>query len=214
MMAVFSLINIEVIKESWIANKQDGAAAVVTFFATLAFAPNIQNGILTGILLSLVLFLFRTMKPAVVLLGVDEDGVLHNAKRYNLPKMHPEITAIRYDGQLYFANVNYFEESILYMISSDPELKHILVVGDGINGLDATGVDMLRNLLDRLQQHNVEISFCNLKENVLDVLQRTGLIDKLGADHIYPSVKAALFRIDQAIKEKKENEPKTGELHE
>lgn len=199
MMAVFSLVDIQTIKDSWLANKQDGTAAVVTFFATLAFAPNIQNGILTGILLSLMLFLYRTMKPAVVLLGVDEKGHLHSAKRHNLPKMHPQIAAIRYDGQLYFANVNYFEESINYLVSSDPDLRHIVVLCDGVNGLDASGVEMLKNLHESLQKSNTGISFCNVKAGVLAVMERTGLIELIGIDHFYLSAHDAIADIDKNL---------------
>ena len=199
MMVVFSLIDIKVIKEAWAASLQDGIAGVVTFIATLAFAPNIQNGILTGILLSLVLFLARTMHPAVVMLGVDEQGNLRSAKRYNLPKLHPQITAIRFDGQLYFANVSYFEEAVLYRASPDPDLRHILVVGDGINGLDASGVDMLKNLLDHLHRNGVGISFANLKDNVLEVLRRTGLGEMIGKENIYPSVQIAIASIKRQL---------------
>ena len=199
MMVVFSLIDIKVIKEAWAASLQDGIAGVVTFIATLAFAPNIQNGILTGILLSLVLFLARTMRPAVVMLGVDEQGNLRSAKRYNLPKLHPQITAIRFDGQLYFANVSYFEEAVLYRASPDPDLRHILVVGDGINGLDASGVDMLKNLLDHLHRNGVGISFANLKDNVLEVLRRTGLGEMIGKENIYPSVQIAIASIKRQL---------------
>ncbi len=201
MMAVFSLIDVQVIKEAWGASMQDGIAGIVTFIATLAFAPNIQNGILTGILLSLVMFLARTMRPAVVVLGVDEQGVLRSAKRYNLPKLHPQITAIRFDGQLYFANVSFFEEAVLYLVSSDPALRHILVVGDGINGLDASGVEMLRNLLERLHKSNVGISFANLKDNVMEVLHRTGLEELIGEENIYPSVQLAMVRIKQQLED-------------
>ncbi len=204
MMAVGSLIDVQTIKDAWRANRQDGIAALVTFGATLAFAPNIQNGILTGILLSLVLFLFRTMRPAVVLLGVDEHGVLRSAKRYNLPKLHPRITAIRFDGQLYFANVSYFEESVLYLVSSDPDLRHILVVGDGINGLDASGVEMLKNLLERLEKNEVGLSFCNLKSSVRAVLERTGLIERIGEHNIYPTVEMAIREIRKKVEQPSE----------
>ncbi len=192
MMAVFSLVDVQVIKEAWKASRQDGIAAITTFVATLSFAPNIQNGILTGILLSLVLFLVRTMRPAVVTLGVDENGVLRSAKRYNLPKLHPQITAIRFDGQLYFANVSYFEEAVLYLVGEDKELKEILVVADGINGVDASGVEMLRNLIDRLHKSGVGISFANVKENVLEVFKRTGLCELVGDENVYPSVAIAI----------------------
>lgn len=195
MMAVMSLINFGTIREAWMAGKPDGVAAVVTFIATLVFAPNIQNGILTGIILSLTLFLFRTMKPRIVLLGLDADGMLRNAERFNLPKLHPQVTAIRFDGQLYFANVSYFEESVLYLVSNDPALKCILVVGSGINGLDASGVEILRNLMDRLGQNGITLAFCSMKGTVTDVMRRTGLLDRIGAENIFESEKAALESI-------------------
>jgi SulP family sulfate permease len=210
MMAVIGLINLKTIKESWIAGKPDGIAAVITFFATMAFAPNIQNGILTGIILSLTLFLFRTMKPRIVLLGLDKDGILRNAERFNLPKLHPQVTAIRFDGQLYFANVNYFEESTLFLVSHDPDLKYILVVANGINGLDASGVEMLKNLLDRLNQNKIALVFCSIKGNVTDVMQRTGLADKIGKDNIFASEDAALKEIALRLAR---DEPNAGETH-
>lgn len=199
MMAVISLINFKIFKEAWIASKQDGIAAIITFIATLAFAPNIQNGILTGIILSLTLFLFRSMKPRIILLGLDEDGALRNAERFNLPRLHPQVTAIRFDGQLYFANVSYFEESILYLVSHDPELKYILVVANGINGLDASGVEMLRNLMDRLSQAGITLVFCSIKGVVTDVMQRTGLLEKIGPQNIFVSEKAALEQINKRL---------------
>lgn len=200
MMAVFGLINIETIKDAWKANPQDGIAAIVTFFSTLAFAPNIQNGILTGILLSLMLFLFRTMRPGVVTLGIDEKtGVLRSAKRYNLPRLHPRITAIRFDGQLYFANVSFFEDAVLYLVGSDPDLREILVVGDGINGLDASGVEMLRNLKERLSKSGVGISFARMKGKVLRVFENTGLKDVIGEQNIYPSVEVAVAALKERL---------------
>lgn len=199
MMAVIGLINFKTIKESWVASKPDGIAAMVTFAATLAFAPNIQNGILTGIILSLSLFLFRTMKPRIVLLGLEKDGTLRNAERFSLPKLHPQVTAIRFDGQLYFANVSYFEESILYLVSHDPDLKYILVVANGINGLDASGVEMLRNLMDRLNQNQITLVFCSIKAPVMDVMRRTGLLDKIGSRNIFDSEKSALEEIGRHL---------------
>jgi SulP family sulfate permease len=199
MMAVISLINFKTIKDAWTVSKPDGIAAMVTFVATLAFAPNIQNGILTGIILSLTLFLFRTMKPHIVLLGLDKDGALRNAERFNLPKLHPQVTAIRFDGQLYFANVSYFEESVLYLVSNDPDLKYILVVANGINGLDASGVEMLRNLIDRLSQNKITLAFCSIKGTVTGVMQRSGLLDMIGPENIFDSEKAALEDISMRL---------------
>ncbi len=201
MMAVFSLLDFKTIKDSWVANKPDGVSAVVTFIATLAFAPNIQNGILTGIILSLMLFLYRTMKPRIVILGKDKEGELRNARRFSLPKLHPKVMAIRFDGQLYFANVSYFEESVLFLVSDDPDLKVILIACGGLNGLDASGVEMFRNLLERLESAGITLSFCNLKENVANVMQRTGLLERIGSENIFISERNAIELISERFDE-------------
>lgn len=197
MMAVFSLIDFSTFKETWKAHRSDGLAAIITFVATLAFAPNIQSGILTGIILSLVLFLFHTMKPRIVILGEDKNGVLRSARRYNLPKLGSKVTVIRFDGSLYFANVNYFEESILYLISHDPKMKAILVVGDAITDLDASGVEMLRNLLERLKKGGITMAFCNVQDEVQVVIDRTVLSDLIEPKNIFPSVREGLKELDQ-----------------
>lgn len=208
MTAVMGLVSVQTIKDAWCANRWDGIAAVITFGATLAFAPNIQNGILTGIILSLVLFLLRTMKPTIVLLGSGEESEeLEGVRHFNLPKLHPQIAALRFDGQLYFANVSYFEESVLHLISNHPELRYILVVGSGINGLDASGVEMLRNLLDRLGKGDTQLVFCNLKSKVTQVMKNTGLMNQVGEQNIFGTMRFAISELQERL----EGTPTTGQ---
>ncbi len=198
-LAVISLINFKVFRDAWNASKRDGIAAASTFVATLLFAPNIQYGILVGMLLALAMFLFRTMKPRIVLLGLDENGELQNAERYSLPQFHPEVVAIRFDGQLYFANVNYFESSILYLISNDADVRYVMVDARGINGLDASGVAMLRELVTRLRGNGILLIFYNIKLPVLEVMQRTGLQNDIQDKNIFPSERNALKDIKERL---------------
>jgi len=198
-LAVISLLNFKIFRDAWNASRRDGIAAAATFVATLLFAPNIQYGILVGMLLALAMFLFRTMKPRIVLLGLDENGELRNAERYSLPQFHPEVVAIRFDGQLYFANVNYFEESILYLISNDADIRYVMVDARGINGLDASGVAMLRELVTRLRGNGISLVFYNIKLPVLEVMQRTGLQNDIQEKNIFSSERNALNDIDARL---------------
>ena len=198
-LAVFNLIDFKAFTAAWRASRHDGIAAGTTFVVTLALAPNIQYGILTGIILSLALFLFRTMTPRIVLLGLDEHGRLQNAEKYNLPRFHPKVIAIRFDGQLYFANVSYFEQSVVSLVSKDPNLRYLLVDSRGINGLDASGVEMLRGLVDRLRSNGIELAFCNIKGPVVEVMLRTGLLDKIGAERIFLTEEAALEAFEKRL---------------
>jgi SulP family sulfate permease len=147
MLAVISLINFPVMLHAWRASRDDGIASFTTFVATLAFSPNIQDGIIIGIILSLMLLLYRMMRPRIALLGVHRDGTLRDAQRHNLTQLHSRLGAVRFDGALQFVNVSYFEKTILEIERDNPEIDIILVKCSGINEIDASGVNMLSNLI-------------------------------------------------------------------
>jgi SulP family sulfate permease len=191
-MAVIGLINFEAIRHAWHANRHDGIAAVVTFVATLAFAPNIQNGILTGIMLSLALLLYRMMRPRIALLGMHGDATLRDSQRHNLPGLHPQLGAVRFDGALRFVNVAYFEDALLRLERENPELSHILIKASGINDIDASGVEMLKNLLARFKANGITLALSGAKKQVAEVMERTGLTPFIGADNIFATDREAV----------------------
>ena len=195
MMAVINLINFQSIRNAWRANRDDGIAAIITFFATLAFAPNIQNGILTGIILSLTLLLYRMMRPRIAVLGLHSDTTLRDAVRHNLPPLHPKLGAIRFDGALRFVNVSYFEDALLKLEMENPEMECILVQSSGINEIDSSGIEMLRNLLERFQKSGIKIAFSGLKVQVSEVMDRTGLTSQIGEENIFATDRWAIDEI-------------------
>ncbi len=197
--AVSGLADYGSIRRAWIARRDDGVAAVITFLSTLAFAPNIQNGILAGIIVSLTLLLYRLMRPRVAVLGLHEDGTLRDAKFFNLPDLHPKIGAIRFDGPLYFVNVAYFEEAILQLARENPRLEYILIAGSGITGIDASGVETLSVVVERLRASGITPVFSGLKLQVIEVMQNTGLHDKVGSENIFRTDESALRRLKERL---------------
>lgn len=201
MMAVIGLINFKAFKHAWKANKHDGAAAVVTFVATLGFAPHLDQGIIVGAGLAIVLYLYRTMRPRVALLGRYEDGTLRDIRVHNLPT-DERIVAMRFDGSLYFANVSYFEDTILSCIADNPKVKYVLVVSDGINQLDASGEEIINHLVTRMHDGGVTLVFSGLKRQVLEVMRNTNLYSHIGAQHIFATEDMALKAIYEWLDEK------------
>lgn len=195
MMAVIGLVNFQSIANAWRASRDDGIAAIVTFLSTLAFAPNIQNGILTGIILSLALLLYRMMQPRVADLGLYEDGTLRDARRHNLPPLHPKLGAIRFDGALRFVNVSYFEDAILTFERENPSVRYILVKCNGVNYLDASGVEMLSGLISRLKNNGITLGFSGAKKQVREVMDSTGLSQKIGADNLFATDQEAFGQL-------------------
>ncbi len=191
MMAVVGLINFRAIRHAWQANRQDGAVALVSFTLTLAFAPHLDKGILIGAGLALILFLYRTMQPRVAVLARHPDGTLRDAEVFSL-RTCDEISVVRFDGQLYFANTSYFEDKMMERVALKPNLRFVIVVGDGINSIDATGEEMLSHLAERLEKNGITLLFTGLKKQVLDVLMRTGLHATIGADRFFRTEDLAL----------------------
>ena len=200
MMAVVSLFNFAGIREAWRAHRHDGAAAGVTFVATLAMAPNLDHGILIGAGLAIALYLLRSMKPRVARLSRHEDGTLRDARVHNLP-MAEKIVAVRFDGSLYFANVPYFEDAILAAAADYPKAQYILVVGDGINELDASGEEVIHHLVHRLHDNGVTLVFSGLKKQVLEVMRRTDLYDYIGEQNFFRTEDLALEALYRQLKD-------------
>jgi len=192
LLAVTSLVTPAALKHTWKANKADGIVAGVTFAVTLLAAPHLDKGILIGAALALVLYLYRTMKPRVAQLGRHSDGTLRDVKVHPGIPTSEHVVAMRFDGQLYFANVSHFEDAVLETVAAHPKAKYLLVVGDGINQLDATGEEAIRAIHERLHEGGVTLVFSGLKKQVLDVMRNTGLFDEIGQQHIFPNEDQAL----------------------
>jgi len=198
MMAVVSLVHIGAIRNAWRAQRHDGVAAALTFGASLALAPHLDLGILVGAALAVFLFLYRTMRPRVAILGRHADGTLRDAAIHGLP-LSEHLVAVRFDGQLYFANVPYFEDSLLDVLARFPKARQILIVADGINQIDASGDEVVRHLVDRLKENGVTLAFSGLKKQVLDVLGATGTRDVIGEDNLFIHEDQALAALADRI---------------
>jgi SulP family sulfate permease len=194
-MAVFGLINFKAVKHIWVANKHDGVAAMVTFVATIGSAPKLDHGILIGAVLAIVLYLYRTMRPRVAVLGRYKDGTLRDIEINKGIPTDENIIAVRFDGTLYFANVSYFEDAMLKAVAQYPNAKYLLVVADAINQIDASGEEVLHHLVESLHESGITVVFSGLKRQILLVMQATKLFDIIGEQNIFANEDFALEEI-------------------
>jgi len=194
MMAVIGLINVSGFIHAWKAQWYDGAISIITFVCTLLFAPHLDKGIMIGVLLSLAVFLYKSMRPKVASLARHEDEALRCVEEHGLRECD-HIAVIRFDGPLFFANSSYLEDQIADRMQAKPRLKHILIVANGINDMDASGEEILSLLVDRVRSAGMDMSFSGVNESVMKVLQRTHLLAKIGEDHIYPTMEKAIGAI-------------------
>jgi SulP family sulfate permease len=205
-LAVTNLINFSAMRNAWRANKDDGIASILTFVTTLAFAPNIQNGIMAGVTFSLGAFIYRRMFPRIVLVGRHADGTLRDVELHKLPPPHEKIGALRFDAALFFANVSFFEDAILKLERENPQLEYILIVANGINYVDASAIEMLRSLVIHLRECGITLVFSGAKRQFLDVADRTGLTRDIGPENIFATDDLALKTLESRIETQEKTE--------
>ena len=196
MMAVVGLINVRGFIHAWQAQWYDGAISIITFLCTLAFAPHLDRGILIGAGLSILVFLYKSMRPNVVDLSLDVDRALHDAVASGLQECR-YIGVVRFDGPLFFANASYLEDQIRNRRRSKKDLKHIIISAGSINDIDSSGEEALSLTVDRVRSAGIDISLSGVNRSVMKVLKQTHLIVKIGEDHIYPTIENAINAVHE-----------------
>jgi SulP family sulfate permease len=189
--SVLSLIKVQPFVETWRVSRQDGAVAIVTFVATLVVAPNLEYGIFTGVGLSLVLFLYRTMYPHVALLARHPDGTLRDLRVRHLQACR-HIAVVRFDGQLYFGNCSFFEDKVLDTIAGNTEMRTVILDAAGINRIDASGEFTLRAVAQHLREAGIVFLIARGKHAFLRTLERAGFTALLGRDRFFHRTEDAI----------------------
>lgn len=198
MSAVFGLIDFKVLTHSWRVNKADGVVGLITFLATLIMAPQLADGVLVGVILTAIVFMLGVMKPRSECVGMTEDGTLAGIRgRGDLKPISENYVVLRFDAALVFINTAFFEEAVMRAISRYPNAKAVLILGSGINMIDATGEEKLRALTADLKAAGITLMLSGLKRQIRDALNRAGLDEEMGKDNIFPHKGIALLELAQ-----------------
>ena len=196
MSAVFSLIDIKSMVHAWNVRRADGIVGLVTFVTTLIMAPQLADGVLIGVALTILMFLAGTMSPRSEVMGRTAEGVLAGAATHDLAPISEDYVVLRFDASLVFINAAYFEQAVLKALSQFPQASVLLVLGNSINRIDATGEEKLRALTKDLKAAGVTLMLAGLKKPVREALDRAGLDDEIGQENIFLSKDIAIRALD------------------
>ena len=192
---VLGLIDVKEMRRVWRVSRNEGIVSLLTFLMTLCLAPHLAHAVILGMLLSLGLYLYETMRPRFSELEHNADGSWVEIGKDDHYKRCDKVSLVRFGGSLYFANVSYFEEKILQLISTEKKLKYIVLDCVGINKLDASGLEILYSLCLRLEEIGIQLWFTRVRQPVFAVLTRGGLLEHLGERHFYKTNEQALTQI-------------------
>jgi SulP family sulfate permease len=178
--AVSTLIDIPALRRTLRYSRTDFGAMLATIVLTLGHS--VEAGIITGVALSLGLFLYRTSQPHCAVVGrVPGSEHFRNVLRHKVD-VCPTVTFLRVDESLYFANARFLEETVLDIVTSEPQLTDLVLVCPAVNLVDASALESLEAINERLKDAGVRLHMSDVKGPVMDRLKRTEFCQHLSGD--------------------------------
>ena len=192
--AVTGLMDSKPLRQAWRYNHLDAASFLITFFAVLIL--DIQMGIMIGVGVSLLLYLWQTSHPHVAIVGrIGDSEHFRNVLRHDV-KTCDHVLAVRIDESLYFANAQTLETMLLGCIADCPQVDHLLLICSAVNYIDSSALEVLKQLNDELADSRVTLHFAEVKGPVMDRLKAIGFVGHIGEDRFFLSTHLAMQSLD------------------
>ncbi len=206
LLSVKSLFEYKEAINLWKTHRGDFWMMTATFIVTLLFG--IEEGVLAGVVLSVLMVMYRNAQPHIVVLGqLPNTNYFRNVDRFPDAIQIPDCLIIRFDSQLFFANSLYFKEFFEELVNNHgtPSLKGIILDGSNINDIDSSGLKGLENTKDFLAREGIVFYLAGVIGPVRDRLHKADLIDKIGKENQFMYVQDALdFHLKRDLAKHKE----------
>ncbi|MDA0225961.1 MAG: SulP family inorganic anion transporter [Proteobacteria bacterium] len=201
-MVAWGLFDMQAMRTIWRTSRTEAAVLVFTYAATLIM--NLEMAILTGVMLSLVVYLNRTSRPQMRSLVPDP----RHADRRFAPLAEglaecPQTKILSIEGSIYFGAVDHVDARLDTLREVSRPQKHLLLLCRNVNFIDVAGAEALAHEARKRRWDGGRLYLYGLRQPVEDVLRNSGLIAEIGADLIFNTkgeAIATLFgRLDRSV---------------
>ena len=204
--AVVGLLKPREFLRLWHISRVEAVIAAITFGITIAAAPALYWGVLSGVLMALSYFLYQRLHPRIIEVGLHADGSLRDRQLWALPALAPHTYALRMDAGLDFATASQFERNVTEYLTAHPHTRHVCLFAHAINRMDATGAEAFARLVSQLHQRRVTLHLAGMKLPVEKMLQAAGTLVPHPLLHTYRTDAEALAAL-RAIADEQRAKP-------
>lgn len=186
MVAVYNLIDFKLPVQLWKQNRDEFFLLITTFIITLFVG--ITEGILIGMMASLVLIIYRTSQPHIAVLArIEGSNYFKNIERFHEQVKHrDDLLIIRFDAQLFFGNKDFFKKKLEALVAQkEPTLKAVILNAESISYIDSSANAMLMKYIQTLKQQNIQFFISGAIGPTRDVLFNNGIINELGKENLF-----------------------------
>jgi high affinity sulfate transporter 1 len=188
---VMGMMNVPEMRRLARVQRFDFWIAVAAIAGTLIFG--VLAGVIIGIFLSLIWLVSVATRPKMPALGLESGTqVFREVDEHPEDTVFPDVAVIRLDGGLFFATADAFDDRLREVIQGGSGLAGVVLDCGGINFIDSQGVDKMADLVEVAHDSGVTLRLARLKPSVRATLERDGVIERLGADHIHGNIYRAV----------------------
>jgi anti-anti-sigma factor len=161
----------------------------------------VLTGVMIGVVLSIGWLIYVSAAPHMPELGRESGTqVFRSVDEYPDSETYPGLLVLRFDAGLFFASADALQDRLRELaLQADPELHTIVLDFEGVNFIDSQGSAKVAELVEQATNYDIELRLTRIKPDVKNLLQRDGVIDRLGESRIYGNVyEAAADKISDA----------------
>jgi len=189
---VMGMMDLREMKRIYIVKRFEFWIAVAALLGVMTFG--ILQGVVIGVILSLFWLVAVSALPYIPELG-RKIGTL---SFYDLDE-HPDVqtfsglSILRFDGGLFFVNADALGDQIRKVrTQADVPLNGVILSMEGVNFIDAEGADMVKKIAQAGQEHGIDLHLARVKPQVMEILERDGVVDLVSQEHIHGSISSAV----------------------
>ena len=187
---VFGMIDIAEFRRLFRVTRFDFWVAVAAVIGVLS--AGVLAGVVVGVVLSLLWLVYVATRPSMPLLGRERGTqVFRDLTENPDDETFPGIYVLRLDGGLFFATAEALEDRIREL-AGDGKLRALVLNLEGVNFIDSQGATKLHELHELAESEGFELRLARLKPQVREVLEKDGVVEEVGADHIHGNVHRAV----------------------
>lgn len=170
--------------EFWIAIA--ALLGVVTF--------GILQGVVVGVVLSLFWLVAVSALPRIPQLGRNIGTLdFYDLDEFPDGQTFPGLSILRFDGGLFFVNADALGDRLrVVRTQAGVPLNGVILNMEGVNFIDTEGADMLKKIAQAGAQYGIDMHLTSVKPQVMEILERDGVVDLVGKDHIHSSIPSAV----------------------
>ena len=184
--AVIQLIDIKYAIRLYNSRKDEFAVLLLTFILTLFVG--ITQGILFGIILSLLLLVYRVSKPHYAFLGrIRNTNYFQNIERFpDEVTVREDLIILKFDAQLFFGNIEFFKKLVFEAVEKNSKkIKGFIINARSINYIDSTAAEELVLIIKKLQKKDIRVMVVGAIDPSRDIIINSKLIDILKKQNLF-----------------------------